>query len=359
MASMESTVLFDDESLSELKSLSVEELLVKCIGIIDGHDIPATYPKDYLELKLSIEANSLNELYIYCGELYRRNIICVNKEYKKHHTAYQTEIIEMDSFIYLYNKLFHNECCICKKVTDKCYIMNKNGGHSNRKITMTPIKKIFGYDFEDLICFNCKSKKEERTNHEGFTFNYLVVKNKYNKIFHHELYGIEEQYVTVSLFTEADMQSRMGMIYYRMVNSIPWLYLQLENKLQEIQMVKETMLRIMKTPLLTKELEECMDEILDLNGNRISQLKEYLTEDQYRFVRSGAKFEELEDQQDMLNRMNKMLKQLKMTSIGETLLDLPIARPITPEIKHLENELLANKKRQKEHETQLKKLLGK
>jgi len=130
-------------------------------------------------------------------------------------------------------------------------------------------------------------------------------------------------------------------------------------KLQEIQMVKETMLRIMKTPLLTKELETCMDEILDLNGNRISQLKEYLTEDQYRFVRSGAKFDELEEQQDMLERMNKMLKQLKMTSIGESLLDLPIARPITPEIKHLERELESHNFRQKKHEKDLEKLKSK
>jgi len=145
-------------------------------------------------------------------------------------------------------------------------------------------------------------------------------------------------------------------IYNELNRMIYFVYGYCNQKLIQIQMVKETMLRIMKTPLLSKELEECMDEILDLNGNRISQLKEYLTEDQYRFVRSGAKFDELDDQQDMLNRMNKMLNQLKMTSIGESLLDLPIARPITPEIKHLENELLENKKRQKEHEKELEKL---
>ena len=118
------------------------------------------------------------------------------------------------------------------------------------------------------------------------------------------------------------------------------------------------MLKIMKTPLLTKELEQCMDEILDLNGNKISQLKEYLTEEQYRFVRSGAKFEELEGQQDMLDNLNKMLKQLKICAVGQSVLEPPIAYAILvpPAIQHLEKELTSHKTSQKNHEKDLEKL---
>jgi hypothetical protein len=114
----------------------------------------------------------------------------------------------------------------------------------------------------------------------------------------------------------------------------------------------------MKTPLLTKELETCMDEILDLNGNKISQMKEYLTEEQYRFVRSGAKFEELEGQQDMLDNLNKMLKQLKICAVGQSVLEPPIAYAILvpPAIQHLEKELTSHKKRQNKHENDLEKL---
>jgi hypothetical protein len=112
------------------------------------------------------------------------------------------------------------------------------------------------------------------------------------------------------------------------------------------------MVKILKTPLLTKELEACMDEILDLNGNKISQMKEYLTEDQYRFVRSGAKFDELDGQQDMLGRMNKMLEHLKRCAIGEAVSDFPVARPI----QHLKNELASYNSRQKEYEKDLEKL---
>ena len=125
-----------------------------------------------------------------------------------------------------------------------------------------------------------------------------------------------------------------------------------EDKIRYIKMVKETMLKILKGPLLTKELETCMDEILDLNGNKISQMKEYLTEEQYRFVRSGAKFDELEGQQDMLNRMNKMLEVLKRCAIGEEVLEVPVAR----RIQHLKNEFASYKTSQKEYEKDLEKL---
>jgi hypothetical protein len=117
-----------------------------------------------------------------------------------------------------------------------------------------------------------------------------------------------------------------------------------------MKMVKETMIKIIKTPLLTKELESCMDEILDLNGNKISQMKDYLTDEQYRFVRSGNKFEDLPKQQELLDNFNEMLKDLKRCVIVEV-----SSQPI----KHLEKELKTYKKKQKEHEKGLEKLITK
>ena len=343
--------LFDDALFSELKKLSAEELLIKCIGIIEGLDIPVTWPKDHLELTLSIEKHViLKELYIYCGELYRRNIIKVKK----------TLIVsdqDINSFMYLYKKILFDGCSICNELSKKLYIMNSYGSSTQRS-NNRPIKEIFD-EYDDLICLDCKMKKEEKTNYEqGIQTNYLVFKNRYKKIVGHSLCGKEEFFVNIMLITENNVYERRCGLYMRMLNSIPLLYLQLENKLQEIQMVKQTMLRIMKTPLLTKELEQCMDEILDLNGNKISQMKEYLTEDQYRFVRSGAKFEELEEQQDMLDNLNKMLKQLKICAVGQSVLEPPIAYAILvpPAIQHLEKELTSHKKRQNKHEKDLEKL---
>jgi hypothetical protein len=322
MASMESTVLFDDESLSELKSLSAEELLVKCIGIIEGFDLKplknelndiSKIKRDDSLIKLKCETSLIKEkiksqlpiLLIYLGEIYRRNIMSVI--------------------------IFIN--CIDDYLVYKCFLCN--------------VKKIEYHMFCDnnqpeLICSNCNDSIPQIMVSDGYGYG-----------------GFRHQPAAITrMLCDDDLTRKQIRAYeslYNLFNGGKYF----KDKLQEIQMVKETMLRIMKTPLLTKELETCMDEILDLNGNRISQLKEYLTEDQYRFVRSGAKFDELEGQQDMLERMNKMLKQLKMTSIGESLLDLPVARPITPEIKHLERELESHNFRQKKHEKDLEKLKSK
>jgi len=314
--------LFDDALFSELKSLSSEELLVKCIDAFERLDLKPLpqYGNDISSMKRELSIikdkikGNLQHLQLYLGEIYRRSLV------------YCVEIFKGINNFLEYKCVFCNE----KKVD---YLITKSGIDS------------------DLICSSCNSKY--LNSYTNFTNETMCCKRV---TINHKMY----HYNTSKILCDDDLTRKQRELYDNLYNiTINGTVGIFNDKLQEIQMVKETMVRIMKTPLLTKELETCMDEILDLNGNRISQLKEYLTEDQYRFVRSGAKFDELENQQDMLERMNKMLKQLKMTSIGESLLDLPIARPITPEIKHLENELIENKKRQKEHEKQLKKLLGK
>jgi hypothetical protein len=310
------TSLFDDALFTELKTRSVEELLVKCIEIIDS--LYFSYISDYKVLhsiKNKIK-DKLQNLLLLMSELYRREIAD-----------------NLISIIQHINTFYEDDkCLMCKEQKNLDYYF------------VNSCVKVSGkyYGFSPLICSICKVKysNEIRLPKERGMSQIVYEAIEKNKI---------------EVLTDG-LNGRQICIYNTITRLIIELKESFENKLQEIQMVKETMLRIMKTPLLTKELEECMDEILDLNGNRISQLKEYLTEDQYRFVRSGAKFEELDDQQDMLNRMNKMLKQLKMTSIGQSLLDLPIARPITPEIKHLERELESHNFRQKKHEKELEKL---
>jgi len=231
--------------------------------------------------------------------------------------------------IFLYNckEIFFGESCfLCKKdVFMKGFYLTP----------IFSIKHIHIYQFfgneNNVMCYSCKSKYKAVRNESPEP---IAIKTNLLHPNNTELL-VRSIPISEELFYE-----RFREIYNNMYRTISYLNYYFENKLQEIQMVKDTMVRIMKTPLLTKELEECMDEILDLNGNRISQLKEYLTE----------------EQQDMLNRMNKMLKQLKMTSVGQSVMDLPIARPITPEIKHLERELESHKFRQKKHEKDLEKL---
>jgi len=302
--SMESTVLFDDVSLSDLKSLSAEELLIECIDAFEidlkpiqiyNTDI-SSIKRDISIIKDKIKGN-LQHLQLYLGEIHRRNIM---------------NCVEIFKGI---NNFLEYKCFFCNEKKIEYHI---NNGH-----------------LSELICSPCNSK--------------YIGKRIYLK-------SIQCADLISKILCDDDLTRKQIVTYkYLYETSINGTIQMFNDKLQEIRMVKETMLGIIKTPLLTKELETCMDEILDLNGNRISHLKEYLTEDQYRFVRSGAKFDELEGQQDMLERMNKMLKQLKMTSIGQSVLDLPIAIP-TPEIRHLERELESHKFRQNKYEKDLEKL---
>lgn len=315
--------LFDDALFSELKKLSAEELLIKCIGIIDGLDLNplqsdlndiSQMKRDISLIKLKRETSLIKEkiksplqkLQVYLGEIYRRNIMGVFQY-----------INCVDVYL---EKL---KCFYCNDKNIEYHIgLNPNVGRTGKS---------------ELICSKCNDTQHQIEMFDGFVTRYENAKTR--------------------LLCDDDLS-------HKQIEMYSYLYLILntgkgfKDKLKEIQMVKQTMLRIMKTPLLTKELEQCMDEILDLNGNKISQMKEYLTEEQYRFVRSGAKFEELEGQQEMLDNLNKMLKQLKICAVGQSVLEPPIAYAILvpPAIQHLEKELTTHKTSQKNHEKDLEKL---
>ncbi len=301
--------LFDDALFSELKKLSAEELLIKCIGIIEGLNLQPLpqYGSDISQMKRDISLikekikEQLQNLQVYLGEIYRRNII--NR---------------YDLFKTIYDFLGGSRCFFCNEKKIEYHITDNS-------------------HLSELICSACKPK-------------YIGTDMRFK--------SINCQVLICKILCDYDLTRKQRQLYDNLLSHISGYISVFKDKLQEIQMVKQTMLRIMKTPLLTKELETCMDEILDLNGNKISQMKEYLTEEQYRFVRSGAKFEELEGQQDMLDNLNKMLKQLKICAVGQSVLEPPIAYAILvpPAIQHLEKELTSHKKRQNKHENDLEKL---
>jgi len=328
--------LFDDASLSSLKEISVEELLSRCIEIINGLKIHVregdiTTIGELNGKKERIE--KLKPLVVYLGELFRRNVldltITYNAEGRNKNITY---------FVYLYNELFKETCISCKnKVGIEGKILRDN---------QLDIDSEFGCKYRNLICCKCCNKNPAEV---------TKFKNLYSSVPFQPYFEFYAHGFTLEINKQL-LDKRNITIYNELILSMYFVYGYCNKKLQEIQMVKQTMLKIMKTPILTKELEECMDEILDLNGNKISQMKEYLTEEQYRFVRSGAKFEELEGQQEMLHNLNKMLKQLKICAVGQSIMDLPVARLITPEIKYLERELDSHNFRQKNHEKQLEKL---
>jgi hypothetical protein len=304
------TAVFDIDT--PFTYLSVEELLTKCVHVINGLKI---YEYEH-DIKTNEELNGKKErieklkpLVVYLGELFRRNgldltMTCNISGINKNITY----------FLWLYRNLFNEYCLSCK---------NKVGNDGYQIVNRINVQDI--EINEPYLCYNCYNTNKRCTVDLHGTIH-LVIKSSPRFLPVQLRVTVSIEHITQKNKQHLDIQNIR--IYNDLNRMIEFVYRYCNDKLQEIRMVKETMLMIMKTSLLTKELETCMDEILDLNGNKISQLKDYLTEDQYRVVRSGAKFDELEGQQDMLDRMNKMLMELKRCAIGEAVLEVPIALPI-------------------------------
>ena len=86
------------------------------------------------------------------------------------------------------------------------------------------------------------------------------------------------------------------------------------DQLKKMRKIKELHLVCVKQPLIYEEINDLMDSILDTNGNKISEFKEYLTPDHYRLIRSGVDVKEIKDSDVLLQSLRRM-KQNKIEKI--------------------------------------------
>ena len=79
-------------------------------------------------------------------------------------------------------------------------------------------------------------------------------------------------------------------------------------ELKFIKLMKENMNSRLKAPLLSNEINDLMDAILDRNGNKPSHFKDYLTPEHYRLVRMGCDVSEwtVAEQEKLLVSLKKM-----------------------------------------------------
>jgi hypothetical protein len=289
MESIEATVvttvpvgMFDDPLFSSLKELTYEQLLSQTIDLIDGLDLKELTDSDFKEVALLKAKNKqdLHSLVLLLGESWRR------------------EAIIMDPFIINVIMLFleDEQCVFCKETKSIDYCVPQKAPYTHPTHIRSSFKRVCGVyvNHTSLVCSPCKIKHSKR-----------VQSNEM----------IED--VEIKLIDEVKgwLDTRKIVLYRELRTKLQAIRPTFELRLQDNQMVKDAMLKILTTPLLTKQLEECMDEILDCNGNKISQMKEYLTEEQYRFVRSGNHFEEFPKQQELLTNLLKMRDALKAVRI--------------------------------------------
>jgi hypothetical protein len=259
--------LFDDPLFADLKVLNHEQLLTEAIELMESlewKELAQTDLKEIALLKNKMRGD-LQKLVVLLGEIYRRNIC---PQYNQQHLIH----------LGMLNTFLEDDCCFfCKeKNVDYCIAMETD--------------RLFGkkVNKSNLICLPCKVK--HAVNQPG--------SETIDKL-------------SIVLIEKGYLDRRQWELYRNFPFYLKGYLDYLKTPLQDMQTVKEIMVKILRTPLLTKELEELMDEILDLNGNKISQMKDYLTPEEYRFVRSGCPFEEFPKQQEMLTKLKKMRDELK------------------------------------------------
>lgn len=81
-----------------------------------------------------------------------------------------------------------------------------------------------------------------------------------------------------------------------------------QGRLRCIGIVRDTVMPLLKAPVLSKQINELIDAILDKNGNKPSEFKNFLTPDHYRMVRMGCDVSEwsVDEQEILLECLKKV-----------------------------------------------------
>jgi len=233
----ETTVMYDDDLLYEIKCLTVEELYVRLdkeLDAIDAIKLTDSYPTNVSEedrhqgrLK---QLSNKEAILSYLCELYRRNILVYGTEW----ADYNIVMCDVNS-------------CTRHEMGQDDLRSSSNCCEKHRARTDIPIL----------------SKKDSMSLHER------TVSNQYWEGFHR-------------------------------------LKVYLNPQLKKLRKIRELQLACMKKPKIYEEINDLMDSILDANGNKISEFKDYLTPDHYRLIRSGVDVKEMKEPEVLLQCLRKM-----------------------------------------------------
>ena len=240
----ETMVMYNDEILSDIKCLTVEELYVRLDKELDAIDATSLYaelpsnPKEE-DLHKGRMKQLVNKHLIlgYLSELYRRNV---------------------------YSQMFNNvewwefDEIICQGL--KCREIH------NRGRLMDPDE----VRVSNSCCAKCRTDREP------------VLSKK-------ESMDLHEQGVSENIF-----------------KGFQAVHFWLKKDLKKFRKIREIQLTSLKQPLIYEEINDLMDSILDANGNKISEFKDYLTPEHYRLIRSGIDVKEIKDPDVLLASLRKM-----------------------------------------------------
>lgn len=85
-----------------------------------------------------------------------------------------------------------------------------------------------------------------------------------------------------------------------------------KRELEKLRKIKSIQLSCIKAPLVYDEINDLMDSILDANGNKISEFKDYLLPEHYRLIRAGRDISEIKEQDKLLQSLRNMKNKQKI-----------------------------------------------
>ena len=247
----ETMVMYDDEILSDIKCLTVEELYVRLDKELDAiddtsyHTLLPSKPneQDYHKARMKILVNK-HIILGYISELYRRNIC---------HLTIHSEWWKLDEI----------RCSIRgPSQTPECIKFNHYGGR-----LMDPDE----VRVSNSCCAKCRTDREP-------------VLSKQESMDLHEQ-GVSKNYF---IYFQGHFKSHV------------------KEQLRRLRKIKEIQLASLKEPRMYEEINDLMDSILDANGNKISEFKEYLIPEHYRLIRSGIDVKEIKEPDVLLASLRKM-----------------------------------------------------
>ena len=247
----DSTVMYDDPLLQDFKQFTVEELYEKLDQeLTEKMKYPKPTPED------------CSQILGYLSELYRRGIhfqstnphLITYREYERPH-------VELEWWDYDVVKCSH-----CHKVMETDEIRSKST-HEHSYNT---------------YCTSCRGRFPD---HDITT---SVIRTKEQSIVCH-----------------------LRSIVYQLTNMLQVIKPSVDKSLKTLKKIKALQLASIKKPRVYDEINELMDAILDANGNKISEFKDYLSPEHYRIIRAGRDVSEIKEQDELLSCLKRMKSEIK------------------------------------------------
>lgn len=260
----ESSVLFDDELLSDVKQYSIEEIygiLTESFKTVESIYSKYTFTRmeEYKIYKRELDTQ-FNTIFIYYCELYRRN------------SRYYADPLPYDICV---------KCVVCgEKITS-------SGEYQTNLPTDCKVSSAFPTHDYITYCKGCTAQGHHISRGGG---SYVLT--RLNPERYDCLLSVEYR--------------RMRQVAINNHNAN-------KNQLKQLNIIRSAMLTRLRQPCVSKDINDLIDELLDSNGNKISLFKEYLTPDHYRQVRAGCDVTEWDivEQEQLLDCLKKYKSTIK------------------------------------------------